>query len=64
MNNKIEWNKYVDHIFCLQYLSNNRLNEISNTLKSINVNIITTSGNPNNIDVILFISICSPLFLL
>ena len=39
MNNKIEWNKYVDHIFCLQYLSNNRLNEISNTLKSINVNI-------------------------
>lgn len=39
MNNKIEWNKYVDHIFCLQYLQNNRLKEISKTLINIGIDI-------------------------
>ena len=35
----IEWNKYVDYIFCLQYLHNNRLNEITKTLTNLGINV-------------------------
>ena len=41
--NKIDWHKYADYIFCLHYLENNRLNEISKTLTNININIFDTS---------------------
>jgi hypothetical protein len=35
----IKWDKYVDHIFCLQYLHNNRLNEITKTLTNLGINV-------------------------
>lgn len=40
MNNmKIEWNNYVDHIFCITYLPSGRLHKFKNVLTDINVNI-------------------------
>lgn len=40
--NKINWHKYVDHIFCLEYLPDNRFNTISKTLFDIGINIYDT----------------------
>ena len=37
--NKIDWKQYVDYIFCLHYLPNNRLNEITKTLTNIGINV-------------------------
>ena len=41
--NKIDWHKYADYIFCLHYLENNRLNEISKTLTDVGVDIYDSS---------------------
>lgn len=35
----IDWTNYVDHIFCITYLPNGKLNKISNTLSNIGINI-------------------------
>lgn len=35
----INWEDYVDHIFCISYLPNNRLNYISNELTKLGINI-------------------------
>ena len=35
--NNIDWKKYVDHIFCMNYLPDNRLEKISKTLTDIGI---------------------------
>jgi len=35
----IDWKKYADHIFCIHYLPNNRLEKISKTLTDIGIDI-------------------------
>ena len=37
--NKIDFSKYVDHIFCVHYLPNNRLENISKQFDYIGIDI-------------------------
>ena len=39
----IDWKQYTDYIFCLHYLNNDRLNEITKTLTDINIDVNDSS---------------------
>ena len=36
-NNIIDWKKYVNHIFCITYLQNNRLDSIKKVFSNIGI---------------------------
>ena len=39
MNNLIDWKEYIDYIYCMNYMPDNRINNISSTLQNIGIDI-------------------------